>query len=351
MNIRKQTEELEKQFLHPSACQSAGSKGRSRPERESEIRTCFQKDRDRIIHSKSFRRLKHKTQVFLAPRGDHYRTRLTHVLEVAQIARTIARALRLNEDLTEAISLGHDLGHTPFGHAGESVLNEIHPGGFDHYQQSLRVIDVLEQNGKGLNLTHEVRNGIVKHSKGKGAILPKSTDDTPDTLEGQLVRVSDIIAYLNHDLDDALRAGVIRKSDIPSQLRKLLGETHSKRIDTMVKDLIYTSIDRDLATLSFSDPLNEGLYLLRDFMFEKVYHSPETMAEFTKAKKVLKTLYFLYLENDELFDTLSRNGIAGELKDNETRHRIVCDFVSGMTDQFALMTYERFFLPQQWNVM
>lgn len=351
MNIRKQTEEFEKQFLHSRACRSATSKGRSVVERKSDIRTCFQKDRDRIIHSKSFRRLKHKTQVFLAPKGDHYRTRLTHVLEVSQIARTIARALRLNEDLTEAISLGHDLGHTPFGHAGESVLNEIHPGGFDHYQQSLRVVDVLEQNGKGLNLTHEVRNGIVKHSKGKGSILPENTDDAPDTLEGRLVRISDIIAYLNHDLDDALRAGVIRKGDIPVPLRKLLGDSHSKRIDTMVKDLVYSSLDHDMKEMNFSDQINEGLYLLRDFMFSHVYHSPATMSEFTKAKTVLKTLYTLYLEDNELFNTLPRNGIAETVKDDTLRHRIVCDFVSGMTDRFAIMTYERFFLPQQWNVM
>ena len=194
MTIREQTEEIERNVLHPKACLSSQSKGRLRPEREGEIRTCFQRDRDRIIHSKSFRRLKHKTQVFLAPRGDHYRTRLTHVLEVSQIARTIARALRLNEDLTEAIALGHDLGHTPFGHAGEAILREIHPGGFDHYKQSLRVVDSLEQDGKGLNLTREVRNGILKHSKGKGLIIPKSKADRADTLEGQVERVSDIIA-------------------------------------------------------------------------------------------------------------------------------------------------------------
>src|SRR5512143_1772337 len=211
MTIGEETEELEIRTLHPRACLSCRSKGRAEIEKEGEIRTCFQRDRDRIIHSKAFRRLKHKTQVFLAPTGDHYRTRLTHVLEVSQIARTISRALRLNEDLTEAIALGHDLGHTPFGHAGESVLREIHPGGFDHYKQSLRVVDLLERNGQGLNLTHEVRNGIVTHSKGKGLIIPEKRSERAETLEGLAVRISDVIAYINHDLDDALRAEVIRK--------------------------------------------------------------------------------------------------------------------------------------------
>ena len=218
----EQTEEIERKTLHPKACLSANSKGRMKPEKEGEIRTCFQRDRDRIIHSKAFRRLKHKTQVFLAPKGDHYRTRLTHVLEVSQIARTISRALRLNEDLTEAIALGHDLGHTPFGHAGEAILREIHPEGFDHYKQSLRVVDFLEQNGKGLNLTYEVRNGIVKHSKGKGMIIPETKADRAETLEGQVVRVSDIIAYVNHDLDDAIRAGVLKEPTYPKRLQLYL---------------------------------------------------------------------------------------------------------------------------------
>lgn len=350
MTIRKQTEAFEKQYLHPRACQSSASKGRAVQERGSEIRTCFQKDRDRIIHSKSFRRLKHKTQVFLAPKGDHYRTRLTHVLEVSQIARTIARALRLNEDLTEAIALGHDLGHTPFGHAGESALNEIHPGGFDHYQQSLRVVEVLERSGRGLNLTHEVRNGIVTHSKGKGNILPGRDGNAAETLEGLLVRLSDIIAYLNHDLDDAVRAGVIRKGDIPPDLLKLLGDSHSKRIDTMVKDLIYTSLESDLENLQFTASINEGLYTLREFMFDHVYNTPAIMAEFAKAEAVLKSLYTLYIKNDELYETLPHND-TGTMSEDIARHRAVCDFISGMTDRFAIMTYERFFLPQQWNVL
>ncbi len=345
MTIREQTEEIEKKTLHPRACLSSQSKGRLRPGKEGEIRTCFQRDRDRIIHSKAFRRLKHKTQVFLAPQGDHYRTRLTHVLEVSQIARTIARALRLNEDLTEAIALGHDLGHTPFGHAGEAILREIHPGGFDHYKQSLRVVDFLEQGGKGLNLTYEVRNGIVKHSKGKGLIIPETKADRAETLEGQVVRVSDIIAYLNHDLDDAMRAGVIKKSEIPKKIVKVLGDTHSKRIDTMVKDLIYHSIETDLEKLCMSDDISSATYMLRDFLFESVYESDKIIEEFKKAKKILRDLYAYYLEHmEKIF-------IAIPKEEKLNKNRMVCDFIAGMTDRFALMTYERLFLPQQWTVL
>jgi dGTPase len=345
VTIREQTEEIEKKTLHPRACLSLQSKGRLRPEKEGEIRTCFQRDRDRIIHSKSFRRLKHKTQVFLAPRGDHYRTRLTHVLEVSQIARTIARALRLNEDLTEAIALGHDLGHTPFGHAGEAILREIHPGGFDHHKQSLRVVDLLEKNGKGLNLTHEVRNGILKHSKGKGLIIPENKADRADTLEGQVVRVSDIIAYVNHDLDDAMRAGVIKRSNIPKKIIKVLGDTHSKRIDTMVKDFIYQSIKTDLEELCMSDDISSATYMLRDFLFESVYESDKIIEEFKKAKKILRDLYAYYLEHmEKIF-------IAIPKEEKLNKNRMVCDFIAGMTDRFALMTYERLFLPQQWTVL
>lgn len=315
------------------------------PEEEGEIRTAFQRDRDRIIHSKAFRRLKHKTQVFLAPQGDHYRTRLTHVLEVAQIARTIARALRLNEDLTEAIALGHDLGHTPFGHAGEIILREIHPGGFDHYKQSLRVVDFLERNGQGLNLTYEVRNGIVKHSKGKGLIIPDKKSERAATIEGQVVRVSDLIAYVNHDLDDALRAEVISESDIPKTAATKLGGTHSKRIDTMVKDVIYSTLKTEVTELQMSPGLSEATYLLRDFLYERVYESPIILREFRKAQKILKDLYAYYLEHT---DEISGD-ISTEKKLN--RHRMVCDFIAGMTDSFALMTYERLFLPQQWTVL
>jgi dGTPase len=345
MTIREQTEEIEKTILHPKACLSSRSRGRLKREKEGEIRTCFQRDRDRIIHSKAFRRLKHKTQVFLAPKGDHYRTRLTHVLEVSQIGRTIARALRLNEDLTEAIALGHDLGHTPFGHAGESVLREIHPGGFDHYKQSLRVVDFLERDGEGLNLTHEVRNGIVKHSKGKGLIIPDTPGEKAATLEGLTVRVSDIIAYVNHDLDDALRAGVIKRSDIPRDILKVLGDNHSRRIDTMVKDVIYNSLGKDLAEMAMSEEVSLATYTLRDFLYERVYESGKILGEFMKAKKILGDLYGYYLEHvEEVFRDIPANKKLN-------RHRMVCDFVAGMTDPFAMATYERLFLPQQWTIV
>ena len=345
MTIREQTEEIEKKILHQKACLSSKSKGRLKSEKEGEIRTCFQRDRDRIIHSKAFRRLKHKTQVFLAPRGDHYRTRLTHVLEVSQIARTISRALRMNEDLTEAIALGHDLGHTPFGHAGEDILREIHPGGFNHYKQSLRVVDFLEKDGKGLNLTYEVRNGIVKHSKGKGLIIPESKADRAETLEGQVVRVSDLIAYVNHDLDDAMRAGVIKRADIPKEIIKVLGDTHAKRIDTMVKDLIYRSLRTELEELCMSDAVLSATYKLRDFLYESVYESDKIIKEFKKAKRILSDLYTYYLEHMEEVSI----DIPKDEKPN--KHRMVCDFIAGMTDRFALMTYEKLFLPQQWTVL
>jgi dGTPase len=337
MSIREQTEEIERNTLHPRACLSSMSRGRLRKEREGEIRTCFQRDRDRIIHSKSFRRLKHKTQVFLAPKGDHYRTRLTHTLEVSQIARTIARALRLNEDLTEAIALGHDLGHTPFGHAGEDVLKEIYPGGFNHYKQSLRVVDILERNGKGLNLTQEVREGIVKHSKGKGEIF--SSRGMSKTLEGQVVRISDIIAYVNHDLDDAVRAGVIKRSAIPENIGKL-GDTHARRIDGMVKDVIYCTLDSDMKEICMSPEIQELTCALRDFLYENVYESESSKKEFRKARKVLLDLYEHYIDHsEEIFREFPRDASAG-------KEQLVCDFIAGMTDRFALMMYERHFLPQ-----
>ena len=345
MTIREQTEALESKVLHPRACLSSRSRGRAKAEKEGEIRTCFQRDRDRIIHSKAFRRLKHKTQVFLAPRGDHYRTRLTHVLEVSQIARTISRALRLNEDLTEAVALGHDLGHTPFGHAGEDILRDIHPGGFDHFKQSLRVVDYLERDGQGLNLTYEVRNGIVKHSKGKGLILPDNMAERAKTREGQVVRVSDLIAYVNHDLDDALRAEVIREADIPKKIMKVLGDSHAGRIDTMVKDFIYTSLRTDLEEMNMSEETSAVAYMLRDFLYERVYESQVIKREFRKAKKILKDLYEYYLEHlEEVFGDVPPVNKAN-------RNRMVCDFIAGMTDSFALMTYERIFLPQQWTVL
>lgn len=350
MTIREQTEEIERKILHHRACLSCNTRGRLRPEKEGEIRTCFQRDRDRIIHSKSFRRLKHKTQVFLAPKGDHYRTRLTHVLEVSQIARTISRALRLNEDLTEAIALGHDLGHTPFGHAGEEILREIHPGGFEHFIQSLRVVDYLEKNGKGLNLTYEVRNGIVKHSKGKGKIIPESEDERAITIEGQVVRISDVIAYVNHDLDDAMRAGVIKKSDIPSEIIKILGDTHAKRIDTMVKDTIHNTLKNDIEYLCIGDEVSSLIYMLRDFLYERVYESEKIRKEFRKAKRILNDLYEFYLDNIDQIDLPGKENIK-EYSDEKIKHRFVCDFIAGMTDRFALMTYEKLFLPQQWTVI
>lgn len=345
MTIREQTEDIEKQILHPNACLSAKSKGRAKAEKEDDLRTCFQRDRDRIIHSKAFRRLKHKTQVFLAPKGDHYRTRLTHVLEVSQIARTIARALRLNEDLVEAIALGHDLGHTPFGHAGEAILRELHPGGFDHYKQSLRVVDFIEKNGQGLNLTKEVRDGIVKHSKGKGLILSDNPKDKPSTLEGMVVRISDIIAYVNHDLDDALRAGVIKKSGLPREVIKVIGEAYSNRIDVMVRDVIRASLEAGTKGIGMGEEMSITVYKLRDFLFERVYESERIRNEFNKAKGILKALYEYYLEH---IDELVKDVPSEKRLD---RHRMVCDFIAGMTDSFAFMTYERLFLPEQWKVL
>lgn len=341
MTIREQTERIESEILHPRACLSSMSRGRMKPEKEGDVRTCFQRDRDRIIHSKAFRRLKHKTQVFLAPQGDHYRTRLTHTLEVSQIARTIARALRLNEDLTEAIALGHDLGHTPFGHAGEEILRELYPGGFKHYEQSLRVVDILERNGQGLNLTHEVRDGIVRHSKGRGEVfLPQGAS----TIEGKVVRVSDVIAYVNHDLDDALRAGVLRKGDIPREFFRI-GADQSKRIDTMVRDVIYTSLQGGLKDIRMSKEIKKTTYALRDFLYRNIYEGEVTRREFRKARKVLMDLYGYYLEHaHEVSNEIPGEGVGG-------KERKVCDFIAGMTDSFALLTYEKIFLPQPWMVL
>lgn len=344
MTIREQTEEIEKQILNPKACLSSKSRGRMKPEKDDDIRTCFQRDRDRIIHSKAFRRLKHKTQVFLAPRGDHYRTRLTHVLEVSQIARTIAKALRYNEDLVEAIALGHDLGHTPFGHAGEAILREIHPGGFNHYKQSLRVVDMLEKDGYGLNLTFEVRDGILKHSKGKGLIIPEDNMSKPITREGEIVRISDIIAYVNHDLDDAIRAGVIIKTDVPDEIIRIAGDGYSKRIDSMVRSVIETTLSLENSKITLSDDISFAIYSLRDFLYEKVYESERIIKEFNKAKGILNSLYEYYLEH---IGEICKDDSPTEKTD---RHKIVCDFIAGMTDSFALMTYERLFLPQRWTI-
>lgn len=341
--IRQETEELEKKILSSYAKLSAKSKGRLRKEKKCEIRTEFQRDRDRIIHSKAFRRLRYKTQVFLAPQGDHYRTRLTHTLEVSQIARVIARALRLNEDLTEAISLGHDLGHTPFGHAGETVLNSLLKNGFRHYEQSLRVVDYIEKDGRGLNLTYEVRDGILKHSKGKGPLFIEDNNQKPLSLEGEVVRIADLIAYLSHDLDDALRARVIRESNIPKVLLKYLGKTHSDRIHNMVKDVIYESKKFDGGKIILSNGMHEKIIILKEFLFRNVYESEIVHKEFIKAEKILKQLFEYFINNSDVLYELYKRCMG----DLETH---VADFISGMTDRYALYLYERFFLPKPWNI-
>ncbi len=337
MTIREQIEEIERQVLSPRACLSVNSRGRQRPEQPHPIRTAFQRDRDRIIHSKSFRRLKHKTQVFLSPFGDHYRTRLTHTLEVSQIARTIARALRLNEDLTEAIALGHDLGHTPFGHSGEETLNELLPTGFCHYEQSLRVVDKLEYEGKGLNLTYEVRDGIHKHSKGRGEILDDDPENMPSTLEGQVVRISDVIAYVNHDLDDAIRAGLIKEDSIPSKIVDILGKMHATRIDRLVMDVVETSLKNRLERIAMSPRIYQALIDLREFLYERVYLNQEARADLVKTKKIIKELYDYFLKNPD--------GRVKEYPKGDPLERRVADFIAGMTDRYALSIYEEIFLP------
>lgn len=340
--MRQLAEEREATALAPQAVLSARTRGRLRPEPECPIRTAFQRDRDRILHSKSFRRLKHKTQVFLSPEGDHYRTRLTHTLEVTQIARTISRALRLNEDLTEAIGLGHDLGHTPFGHAGETILNEIVPGGFRHYEQSLRVVDHLEADGQGLNLTWEVRDGILKHSKGAGAVFTKQDQGRPATLEGQTVRVSDIIAYVNHDVDDAVRSGLIEPSDLPKEVTAVLGDSHSKRINTLVSDVIYSSLENGLQAITMTASTLKAMLDLRQFLYQSVYSLSIPKQELLKAKKILSDLYYFLLDNHEEFlGRLRREGDSVE--------RAATDFAAGMTDRFAISLYGKLFLPKSWH--
>lgn len=346
MNIREMLEQDEEKRLSPYAQLSSETKGRKVKEEECDIRPAYQHDRDSILHSKSFRRLKHKTQVFLAPTGDHYRTRLTHTLEVSQIARTIAKSLRLNEDLTEAIALGHDLGHTSFGHAGEAVLNDIFPGGFRHPEQSLRVVDILEKDGKGLNLTHEVRDGILKHSKGEGDIILSDPQSMPDTLEGQIVRVADIIAYMNHDIDDAIRAGVISYGDLPQDCIKILGDSHSRRIDAMVKDVINVSGKGKKTEISLSETFMEATVKLRDFLYKKVYFGEVVYSNFIKASKILKELYYYFLEHEEEF--IKESGMSDSTEPMERR---VCDFIAGMTDRYAFNFYEKIFLPQPWLII
>ncbi len=353
MSIRKELEAREVSNLSPHACLSSNSKGRFHPEKDCcDLRTVFQRDRDRIIHSKTFRRLKHKTQVFLAPAGDHYRTRLTHVLEVSQIARTMAVCLRLNEYLTEAIALGHDLGHTPFGHAGEFSLNELHPSGYKHYRQSLRVVDFLENRNQGLNLTWEVRNGILKHSKGYRDILPNEISELPATLEGQVVRVADIVAYVNHDMDDALRAEMIREADLPSEVRKVVGDNSSLRIDAMVRDLVTETLRHDDGKLHISDLMRETITELRGFLYDNVYRNQRVHNEFEKAQKIIRDLYAYFLEhefpNGPGSPCLKRNN-QESVEENKKLHRQVCDFIAGMTDRYALDLYSHVFLPQPWS--
>lgn len=345
MDIRERIEKEEREILSPYAALSAETKGRRIPEEPCVIRTAFQRDRDRIIHCKAFRRLKHKTQVFLSPSGDHYRTRLTHTLEVAQIARTVAKALRLNEVLAEAIALGHDLGHTPFGHAGESVLNEIFPGGFSHHTHSLRVVDVLEKRGKGLNLTAEVREGILRHSKGKEEILSMEGLSCPGTLEGKVVRVCDVIAYVNHDLDDAIRGGVIVETDVPKMCTQILGATNAGRIDTMVKDLIFTTLKNPGPEPRMNQDVYAALVMMRDFLFERVYEVDTVHADFVRAQKIIRELYARFMEDDTAFQRE-----IGDALPETSKEQTVCDFIAGMTDRYALHLYERLFLPRPWMV-
>jgi len=327
-------------LLHAKAAKSLFSR-RERPETPSPVRTEFQRDRDRILHCKSFRRLKHKTQVFIAPEGDHYRTRLTHTLELSQISRTIARALNLNEDLTEAIALGHDLGHTPFGHAGESVLNELSPDGFRHYEQSLRVVEKLEYDGKGLNLTAEVRNGILKHSKGMGPVLPEDRDRLPFTLEGQIVRISDLIAYVNHDLDDAVRAGILSESDIPASNQRILGKKFAKRIDTIVIDVIRETLRDGLDHISLSEDIHQELLSLRMFLFDHVYRQEERRTENEKVRHIMQTLFERIICNPQFS--------IQPYPEDDSRERRIIDFIAGMTDRFALQTFQRMVLPHYFS--
>lgn len=348
-SIREKFQEREKGFLSPQGFLSAASRGRSCEEPECPIRTPFQRDRDRIVYSNAFRRLKYKTQVFLTPvgLGDHYRTRLTHTLEVAEISRAISRAMRLNEDLAEAIALGHDLGHTPFGHSGETILKEIFSRSFSHQEQSLRVVDFLENNGKGLNLSQEVRNGILKHSKGYGKIMPEDPDKLPYTMEGRVVRFADIMAYLNHDLDDAIRSRIIRIDDVPESCLKIIGKTHSERATRMISDIIHVSEEHNgVLQLKMSDRMFDAMIVLRKFLYTRVYRAPRVHAAFVKAKKILSELYFHFMEHE---DVLQKELAEMEMENchsgGDSKARIVCDCIASMTDQRALRLYERNFFP------
>ena len=335
MTVREELERLEHRRLNPLAAFSDRSTGRPRPEpeREEDVRTCFQRDTDRIVHSKAFRRLMHKTQVFLNPEGDHYRTRMTHTLEVTRIAKTITRALGLNEDLAEAIAMGHDLGHTPFGHAGEAALTECWGRPFRHNEQSLRVVDILEKDGQGLNLCNEVREGIVGHT---GPVIPK-------TLEGQIVRRADQIAYVNHDIDDAIRAGILTAEDIPRGIAAILGENQRDRINTLVCDMIFTS--REAGSICMTPQIQKALADLRSFMFARVYHNPVAKGEESKARDMLQMLFRFYVDHPEQLPAdfqpqLSFDGLG----------RTVCDYIAGMTDNYAIEKFNEIFVPSGWNV-
>ena len=334
MTIREQIEQMEKENLSPYACLSVNTRGRDRDEPQCDIRPVFQRDRDRILHSKSFRRLKNKTQVFLTPMGDHYRTRMSHTLEVSQNARTIAKALRMNEDLVEAIALGHDLGHTPFGHAGEYILNKIYEGGFKHNEQSVRIVEKLEKDGAGLNLTWEVRDGILNHQ----------TKTIPHTLEGKIVRLSDKIAYVNSDIDDAIRAQILNEEDIPLELRKTLGFDSKKRLNHLIHDIITHSMGKD--DIIMSDETAEALRDLRLFMFEHVYKNPVAKSEEVKAKVMLEQMYHYYMDHIELLP----GKLLNMLGEGEDKGRVVCDYISGMTDQYAITKFKEYFMPQAWQV-
>ncbi|HIU32393.1 MAG TPA: deoxyguanosinetriphosphate triphosphohydrolase [Candidatus Caccousia avistercoris] len=331
MTVMERIQQTEKAYLSPCAALSSQTRGRDRPEEESELRTPYQRDRDRIIHCKSFRRLKHKTQVFLSPEGDHYRTRLTHTLEVAQIARTIARALRLNEDLTEAVALGHDLGHTPFGHAGERSLNQLVPGGFRHYEQSVRVVEKLEKDGQGLNLTWEVRNGILCHTRGTEA----------STLEGRVVRLADRIAYINHDIDDAVRAGVLAEESIPGEITAVLGHSKSKRIDTLVLSAVRNSTGEGIA---LAEDVQRAFDLLHEFMYQSVYLNPNAKREEKKVPALMETLYN-YLRRPEHLPAHLQT-----VAEEEGCERAACDYIAGMTDHYAVQLFQHLFIPKSWNL-
>lgn len=334
MTIRENLEKMEHELLSPYATLSENSIGRDYPEPQCDIRPVFQRDRDRIVHSKAFRRLKNKTQVFLEPKGDHYRTRLSHTLEVSQNARTIARALRMNESLVEAIALGHDLGHTPFGHAGESVLNKLCKDGFKHSEQSVRIVEKLEKDGEGLNLTWEVRDGILNHQ----------TSTMPSTLEGKIVRFSDKIAYINHDIDDAIRAHIMTEEDIPTDIRDALGYTSKERLNKLIHNIITNSMGAN--DIKMEPEIERAMLDLREFMFVHVYTNPKAKGEEAKAKDLVERLFYFYMEHIEEMPSFYQRMFA----DGEKKERVVCDYIAGMTDQYAIEKFRKYFVPMAWSV-